>query len=281
MKINLSDIAYNSTQHSHDSSWYSENSSRLSEYLTEAFSGDTANVALGSVGDLLIQNVKFGTISSRHLFGLDELILFAWYEMNSKRYKRCLGLGANIGVHSVVMSRLGFSVVAYEPDSNHIRLFKQTIKENRVKNIKLRERAIGVKDGQLEFVRVLGNTTGSHLRGSKLEPYGELEVVKVEVDAILSILNEGFDFVKMDVENCESNLIECLMPENFMNLEIMLEIGSPENAMKIFQQLGRLRISAFSQKNGWKKVTTLKDLPTSHREGSVFLTNSSFMDWQC
>jgi FkbM family methyltransferase len=281
MKINLSDIALNWTQHSHNSSWYSENGSHLSEYFTEAFSGDTASVALGSVGDLLIQNVKFGTISSRHLFGLDELILFAWYEMNSKRYKRCLDLGANIGVHSVVMSRLGFSVVAYEPDSNHIRLFKQTIKENHVKNIKLRERAIGVKDGQLEFVRVLGNTTGSHLRGSKLEPYGELEIVKVEVDAILSVLNEGFDFVKMDVENYESNLIECLMPENFMNLEIMLEIGSPENAMKIFQQLGRLKISAFSQKNGWKKVTTLTDLPTSHREGSVFLTNSSFMDWQC
>ena len=38
--------------------------------------------------------------------------------------------------------------------------------------------------GQLDFIRVLGNTTGSHIAGSKASPYGELEKFLVEVEDI-------------------------------------------------------------------------------------------------
>jgi FkbM family methyltransferase len=175
---------------------------------------------------------------------------------------------------------LGFSVVAYEPDPVHVQLFKQTMQDNNSTKIDLRERAVGVNSGRSEFTRVLGNTTGSHLSGAKLEPYGDLERIIVEVESITSVLDEGFDFIKMDIEGYEAPVIESLIPDHFDNLEIMLEIGSFENARRIYRQLDRLGINAYSQKRGWARANSFLDLPISHREGSVLLTRSSFMDWR-
>ena len=177
------------------------------------------------------------------------------------------------------MSKLGFSVTAYEPDPNNLEISARSMITNGCQNIELRPRAIGVQNGAFEFTRVLGNTTGSHLSGSKKGTYGDLEIIEVEVDAIQKVIDEGYDFIKMDVEGYEAKLIKALSPANFNQLEIMLEIGTSENAKIIFNQLSRLKVNAFSQKNNWKKVTLLDDLPTSHREGSVFISRSDLMNW--
>jgi hypothetical protein len=60
----------------------------------------------------------------------------------------------------------------------------------------------------------------------------------------------------------------------------MLEIGTAENALSMFGELKRLGIHAFSQKVNWEEVKKLEDLPTSHREGSLFLTTSLVMNWK-
>jgi len=59
----------------------------------------------------------------------------------------------------------------------------------------------------------------------------------------------------------------------------MLKIGTSHNAKAIFNQLSRLKVNAFSQKNNWRKVTLLADLPTSHCDGSVFISRSNQMSW--
>jgi len=276
----LDDISFHYLHHSSVSSWYQEKALWLQKEFQECFKEQVANISLGSTGPMVVRNIDFGSVTSRDLFGLDEIIIFAWYEINRKRYKRVLDLGRNVGVHSIIMEKLGFDVTSYEPDDVHIAHFKQTLFDNNSKQIELRERAIGVSKGTFEFTRVLGNTTSSHLSGSKREPYGHLTSIEVSVDSILDVLNEGFDFCKMDVEGIEADLIGSMSASNFITLEIMLEVGSSENAFRIHQQLERLEINAFSQKNGWGKVLALNDVPTSHREGSLFLTRSSSMNWQ-
>ena len=132
----------------------------------------------------------------------------------------------------------------------------------------------------MNFTRVLGNTTGSHISGAKANPYGELDVFEVEVDSIRDVVREKYDFVKMDVEGYETKLISALEFEDFKSMDIMLEIGTSENASDMFTELKRLGIHAFSQKTNWSEVEKLGDLPTSHREGSLFLTTSSEMNWE-
>jgi FkbM family methyltransferase len=280
VSINLIDeIANNHFQHSRLTEWWKRLNQKFTSDFSEEFSGTSGAVHLGSAGAVSIRNVDFGSISSAHLFGLDELIIFAWYELNSKNYKRTLDLGANIGVHSMLMSKFGFDVTAYEPDPHHAVLFNETMKENSVDRCKLRQKAIGTKEGKLNFTRVLGNTTGSHLTGAKEKPYGELQFFEVEVDSIGRVMEEKYDFVKMDVEGYEVELISALKPQDLNSTDIMLEIGTPENASEIFKELKRLDIRAFSQKKNWSEVKNVNDLPTSHREGSLFLTSSPAMNW--
>lgn len=280
VSINLTnEIASNHFQHSRTSNWWKESNQRYLEDFLGEFKKSKASIQLGSLSEVKVRNVEFGSINSSHLFGLDELIIFAWYEVNSSRYRKTLDLGANIGVHSLLMSKHGFQVTAYEPDPRHIEVFMELMTDNQVENCNLRRKAIGANFENLSFTRVLGNTTGSHLTGAKSSPYGELEVFEVEVDAIREVLAEGYDFVKMDVEGYEGKLISEFQTDDFSSMDMMLEIGSQENASQIFSHLMRLGINAFSQKINWEKVEILEDLPTSHREGSLFLTSSSLMNW--
>lgn len=276
----VDEIARNHFQHSRATQWWEDSNRKFTSSVTQAFSDSTGAFEFGSAGEVSIRNINFGSITSAHLFGLDELIIFAWYEINSSRYKRTLDLGANIGVHSLLMNKFGSSVTAYEPDPVHIALFHQTMKDNAVEVYELRQKAIGINSEKLNFTRVLGNTTGSHLSGAKANPYGKLEEFEVEVDAIRDVVREKYDFVKMDVEGYEIKLISVLQSEDFESMDIMLEIGTSENAVSMFTELKRLGIHAFSQKSNWNEVEKLEDLPTSHREGSLFLTTSAEMNWE-
>jgi FkbM family methyltransferase len=276
----VGEIARNHFQHSRTTQWWAESNEKYTSAVAQEFTNLLGIFELGSAGKVTIRNIDFGSITSAHLFGLDELIIFAWYELNSSKYKKTLDLGANIGVHSMIMSKFGSKVTAYEPDPIHVGLFEQTMKDNTVEIYELRQKAIGVNSEKLNFTRVLGNTTGSHLSGAKANPYGELEEFEVEVDSIRDVVQEKYDFIKMDVEGYEVKLISSLESEDFTSMDIMLEIGTTENAAEMFSELKRLGIHAYSQKTNWNEVSKLEDLPTSHREGSLFLTTSAEMNWE-
>jgi len=59
----------------------------------------------------------------------------------------------------------------------------------------------------------------------------------------------------------------------------MVEIGNPENARGVFEHFQTIGIGMFSQKTGWSRVQRLADMPTSHREGSLFVSAKPAMPW--
>jgi FkbM family methyltransferase len=251
----------------------------LGDEIQELFSTGVAEFEIDEFGLCKVLNIDFGSVRSKDLFGLDEIIIFSWYSKNKGRYNKVLDLGANIGVHSLMMKRAGFQVTAYEPDPLHAALFIKMMNLNELKEIDFRQCAVGDVEGHLEFTRVLGNTTGSHLSGAKKDPYGQLETIEVKVDSFRKILTEGFDFVKMDVEGYEAKIIESLNQNDLKNTDIMMEIGSVTNAEAIFDKLGSIGVSAFSQKKNWREVTHVSELPSSYKEGSVFLSATKKMVW--
>jgi hypothetical protein len=141
-------------------------------------------------------------------------------------------------------------------------------------------RAMSDKRGTMEYIRILGNTTGSHLLGSKEEVYGATEIVSVEVDDILEVLSQGkFDFVKMDVEGHEVVLLNRITAQSIATTDIMLEIGSEKNAKDIFRILSDKNIPAYAQKINWSRVEKLDDLPSHHTHGSLFLSMQGPPNW--
>lgn len=242
------------------------------------FSDETpADRAFGPFGPLSFPFVRMGAITSLDLFGLDELILFAFYHANRGRYRRAVDFGANIGLHSTIMARCGFEVRSFEPDPHHLSLFARNAALNGV-TPELHAAAISIEAGEMDFVRVLGNTTGSHLAGAKAAPYGELERFTVKVEAALPHLARA-DLAKIDIEGHEAVLISALDPAVWLTTDAVIEVGTPDNAAAIWRHLAGSKVKMFAQKIGWGRVSRLEDMPTGYREGSLFLTGKDAMPW--
>ena len=228
-------------------------------------------------GTLAFPFFEMGAKSSLDLFGLDELIIFSFYWVNRFRYKKVLDIGANIGLHSIILSKCGYAVDLFEPDPIHFEILERNLRLNNIFDVKKHNAAVSIKNGEAEFVRVLGNTTGSHLLGFK-NSYGEREKFKVSVVSIEDYIKDA-DLVKMDVEGHEAEIITKIDPKHFHNTDLMIEVGTSENAELIFNHLQKNRINMFSQKINWEKINRFEDVPTSHREGSLFISSKDVMPW--
>lgn len=236
-------------------------------------------LVLEDLGALKLPFLSMGEIKSTHLFGLDELIIFSFYLKNKNRYKKVFDIGANIGLHSIILAKAGFDVVSYEPDPWHFKILQDNLELNSVASkVSPRNKAVSTSFGELEFIRVLDNTTGSHLAGAKKDPYGELERFNVSVDAFKDIM-KGADLLKIDVEGHESKLILSSERSDWVGTDAIVEIGTPENAKLIFEYMKNVGVNLYSQKKSWLKVNSLEDMPASYKEGSLFISLDSSMPW--
>ena len=276
----IQSLIKNPSKHSRDSSFYKTHEQELLNMLenSDLNSSKSGHESFEPFGDLHFPYREMGAINTIHLFGLDELIIFSYYWANKSRYKNVADLGANIGLHSLIMDRCGFSINSFEPDPIHVGVFQENIVNNKSVNITINQKAISDKSDTVEFIRVLGNTTGSHLAGAKEDPYGELETFTVETSDINAVLLNN-DFVKMDIEGQEATAILSTKKDTWANVEMILEVGTEKNAKIIFEYLNEINVNMFSQKNGWNKVSDLADVPTSYKEGSLFLSVADEMSW--
>ena len=260
--------------HSPNSVIYGTLQKQLQICIAELWGVDKGeNYHLSNIGKINLPYFNMGNINSTHLFALDELIIFNYYQMSSKRYKNVYDLGANIGLHSIVLGKLGFNVFSYEPDPVHFEQLSKNISINNLTdNVKCFEKAVSTNSGFTEFTRVVGNTTGSHLSGSKDNLYGELEKFKVELIDIKSIFNAA-DLIKMDIEGHENKVITSLNKDDWANTDVILEVGSEKNAIELFEYFIDFKeVHLYSQLNNWKQVMTINDMPKSHRDGSLFIS---------
>ena len=241
------------------------------------FFDSTGPHQFGPFGPITMPYFKMGNIDSLDLFGLDELIIFAFYNVNRSRYRRVVDMGANIGLHTIVLSRCGFSVRSFEPDPVHLERLEANLSLNNATS-DVRAAAISLNEGSAEFVRLLGNTTGSHIKGAKTKAYGPVDVFQVQLEPAAPHLAWA-DLAKIDIEGHESAVLTGLPHSTWQSTDAILEVGSDENAHSIFDYFKKSDVKLFSQKIGWRQVTALTDMPTSHRDGSLFLTTKSTMPW--
>ena len=110
----LNSISQNARYHGRGSYWFNSTELSTSEEIKEKHGpGKPEVLTLGELGNLIFPYFEMGNVDSTKLFGLDELILFSFYYTNRNRYKKTLDLGANVGLHTLVMKKLGFQVTSY------------------------------------------------------------------------------------------------------------------------------------------------------------------------
>ena len=229
-------IASNYSLHGRDNLWWIDTNADVNAARSQlrAELESEGGLILGPIGFVPFSYIEMGAINTLDLFGLDELILFSFYWINRNQYRTVIDMGANIGLHSVLLGKMGFDVTAYEPDPNHIALLERHLSLNELQHrVTVVQSAVAPKSGSLQFVRVLGNTTGSHVLGAKSDPYGDLEVIEVEATSVAEAI-AGKDLVKMDVEGLEADLLTALNVNHFARMDVVCEIGSPANAARIW-----------------------------------------------
>jgi FkbM family methyltransferase len=207
---------------------------------------------------------SLGNIDTLHcLLDSNELGIFEFYQRHAGRYSRVLDIGANRGLHSIMMARCGWSVRAFEPDDEH---FKALCENTAGLDVAPLCAAVSTITARASFVRVLGNTTGNHLEGCKA-PYGTIQNLMVPtVDC--RPLFEWADFAKIDVEGHEAALLETVGPH--VRCEFMVEVGSPGNARAIYSHFYGKR-ALYAQRSGWGRVSSYSDMPKHHTEGNLYI----------
>lgn len=273
-------LATNSSQHARGTPLYRFADEVLKEAFREALPSFEAGkpVRLAEFGDLILPYERMGAIDSVDLFGLDELLMFAFYFRNKERYKRAADIGANLGLHSILLSKIGWNVEAYEPDPSHHSKLTRNLGLNDVHTAVVHKAAVSDHVGTMQFVRVLGNTTSSHLAGAKANPYGELERFDVDVVDVKDIARR-VDIMKIDAEGHEAVILNAIVPEQWRTLDSFVEIGSADNALAVFQRFDGTEVNIFAQKLGWQRVESAHDMPTSYKEGGVFISVKAEMPW--
>ena len=219
-------------------------------------------------------NIEFpyhsmGKIDSLDLFGPSELMILELYHANMDRWHKVLDIGANLGLHSILMSRLGWEVMAYEPDYAHFPRLQANLEANGCKNVTPWMVAVHTHNGHGYFRRVLDNLTGNHLVGYK-DSYGPREDVLVPIVDCRPLFDWA-DFAKIDCEGNEADILLTTTAKQMSHLSCVVEVRNEENAKLLFDHFRGLRVPLWSQKIGWERVKDVGDMPHMNREGSLFI----------
>jgi FkbM family methyltransferase len=182
----------------------------------------------------------------------------------------------------MIGSRCGFDVRAFEPDPVHFEQLEKNIRRNIIKEdenrFELHNSAVSIEDGIMNFCRVSGNTTSSHITGSKANRYGKFEYFDVDVENALKHI-EWVDLVKMDVEGHEAVILCETDIDHWRSTDAIVEIENAENAAKVFEHFSRIKVNLFAQKIGWGKVQACGKIPCGYKEGSLFISCKPEIPW--
>jgi FkbM family methyltransferase len=208
-----------------------------------------------------------GKVNTLDLFEDREQDIFDFYETHKNRYKKVLDIGANVGVHALLMAKQGWDVVAYEPDPVHFARLENNISAHDLfGSIAPIEMAVSTKDGYAEFIRVLDNQTASHLTGARTS-YGPRESIIVRTIDCRAIFSWA-DFAKIDCEGSEADIL--LTVTSKIKCEFLVEVGTALNAARIFEHfLGKREM--WAQRSKWGSVECLTDMPTHYSHGALFI----------
>ncbi len=240
--------------HSRGGSKYNAIYKQLQEYVLDHYSvsyGCDLPIDFGDIA-LTLPYFKMGTCNTINLFNLDEMILLSFYWHNKNRYSSVVDIGANVGLHSIFMEKCGFKVSSYEPDEKHYNELVKNLKLNNCNSVDVHKKAVSNNNGIAKFIRILDNTTSSHVEGSKDNVYGPTEVVEVPTVNVNDIL-DGVDLVKIDAEGHEATIL------------------SSRNAKIIFDKFSG-NCNILSQKLNWNPIDKMEDIPVSYKEGSLFIS---------
>lgn len=153
------------------------------------------------------------------------------YEMNLflsylKEGYVMLDIGANMGVYSLVSSKkIGDKgkIIAFEPDSENLKIFKKSINKNRFNNITVFPFAVSDKNEKIFFEKNTFNSGNHQIRKEKSN-VSQKSIDAIKLDDFLKD-EKKIDIIKIDIQGAEYFAFNGMkeIVEKFPNLLIFAE----------------------------------------------------------
>ena len=158
-----------------------------------------------------------------------------------------IDIGANIGCYTIMFAKLvgdSGKVIAFEPDPTNYELLKKNIEINGFTNVILEQKALSDNPGKMMLSLNNENTAGHHLDFKNENSINSIEVDVLSLDDYFSYKNIEINFIKMDVEGAESNVIKGMsnILKTSKNLKMIVEYNpfaikqlglTPENYLEL------------------------------------------------
>ena len=105
-------------------------------------------------------------------------------------------------------------VLAFEPSGEAFQLLQRNVHENRLTNVRLERKAVGLREGKADFYedpKIGGGTTNSLIRRRLGK---EVRTEEVDIVRLSSYITGQVDLLKIDVEGAEHAVITDLLETN-------------------------------------------------------------------
>lgn len=138
-------------------------------------------------------------------FMYNEIFNHKVYDFKSdKQNPVIIDAGANVGLSTIYFKQTypGADVIAFEPDSKIFRVLKENISLHEIHDIQLENRALWKEEGELFF-----DSEGADAGRISTTPQNK---IKVSATVLSKYLHQHVDFLKMDIEGAEFEVLrEC------------------------------------------------------------------------
>lgn len=173
-------------------------------------------------------------------------------------------IGSNIGQYTLLMAEQtgpSGTIVCVEPDSDNFAFLERNVNDNKLANVILLHKAIGEREGQMEFYKdtvtggrmssLLRKHTGNHFQG---------KTESVSVSTLTALIGEYGtpDLIKVDTEGAET-MIFASVPELPITTTYFVEVRE-ETAKEIFTMFRKQGFSIVSLDHHMKPIQSENDL---------------------
>src|SRR5665213_3731333 len=164
----------------------------------------------------LLQHDTFFYGGLEYLHGVKEIFLEGVYNQELPKNAYIIDCGAHIGLSVIYLKWIcpTAHIVCFEPDTKNFDLLEKNISSHNLKNVEAKKEAIWTENTSLTFIQD-GNM------GSKIGDNTQSNSVEVKASRLKDFLNKRVDFLKMDIEGAEYEVLKDIS-------------GSLENVSKMF-----------------------------------------------
>lgn len=212
----------------------------------------------------LLGKKLFYTNPQELLHGLEEIFIEEVYQQQLPLDAYIIDCGSNIGLSIIYIKQLcpTATVVGFEPDEKNFDLLQKNLQSFQLTNVILHKAAVWTENKLLQFT-----VTGT--MGSSISSTATAKTIPVEGIRLKDLLIKKVDFLKIDIEGAEYDVLKDIEPELKFVQNLFIEYhGSFSQNNELTDMLSILVRSGFNYYI--KEATSVYDYPlTREKDNSI------------